>query len=88
MSSRAQIRVNGVAPGFIAGRWLQTGLGAAYDKVKQTFEQNMPLQKVCQPEDVAAAILHFITGPDLITGQTLVIDGGMLIAGPGSAIRR
>jgi 3-oxoacyl-[acyl-carrier protein] reductase len=83
-----QIRVNGVAPGFIAGRWLEQGLGSAYERVKQNFEQNMPLQKVCQPADVAAAILHFITGPDLITGQTLVIDGGMLIAPLGSAVRR
>lgn len=83
-----QIRVNGVAPGFIAGRWLERGLGPAYERVKANFEQNMPLQKVCTPEDVAGAILHFITGPDLITGQTLVIDGGMLIAPPGSTIRR
>lgn len=83
-----QIRVNGVAPGFIAGRWLEQGLGPAYERVKQNFEQNMPLQKVCQPADVAAAILHFITGPDLITGQTLVVDGGMLIATPGSTVRR
>lgn len=82
------IRVNGVAPGFIASRWLEKGLGSAYERVKQNFEQNMPLQKVCQPADVAAAILHFITGPDLITGQTLVIDGGMLIAPPGSTVRR
>lgn len=83
-----QIRVNGVAPGFIAGRWLEKGLGPAYERVKQNFEQNMPLQKVCTPEDVAGAILHFITGPELITGQTLVIDGGMLIAPPGSTVRK
>lgn len=82
------IRVNGVAPGFIAGRWLQNGLGPAYDRVKQKFEETLPLRKVCQPEDVAAAILHFITGPDLITGQTLVIDGGMFISQPGSPIRK
>lgn len=82
------IRVNGVAPGFIAGRWLEQGLGPKYEAVKRHFERNMPLQKVCQPADVAAAILHFITGPDLITGQTLVIDGGMLIALPNGKIVR
>ncbi len=81
------IRVNGVAPGFIAGRWLQQGLGTAYERVKQNFEQNMPLQKVCEPEDVASAILGFITGSNLITGQTLVIDGGMLISPPGAVVR-
>jgi 3-oxoacyl-[acyl-carrier protein] reductase len=82
------IRVNGVAPGFIAGRWLQQGLGPAYDRVKSNFEQQMPLQKVCTPDDVAAAILSLITGSDLITGQTLTVDGGMLIALPGASVRR
>ena len=38
------------------------------------------LGKVCRPEDIAAAILGFITGSDLVTGQTLVVDGGMLLA--------
>jgi hypothetical protein len=38
------------------------------------------LKKVCEPEDVAAAILSIITGSDLMTGQVIVIDGGMTIA--------
>jgi len=75
-----QIRVNAVAPGFIAGRWLQQGLGAAYDAVLQAMENRVPLGKVSQPEDVAAAILSLITGSELVTGQILVCDGGMLIA--------
>ena len=33
-------------------------------------------------DDVAAAIMSFITGSELITGQTIVVDGGMLIAAP------
>ena len=75
------IRVNGVAPGFITGRWLENGLGENYDRVKQAFERSLPLGRVCDPEDVAAAILSLITGSQLITGQTLVVDSGMLIAG-------
>ena len=75
-----QIRVNAVAPGFITGRWLQQGLGAAYDTVLQAMENRVPLGKVSQPEDVAAAILSLITGSELVTGQILVCDGGMLIA--------
>lgn len=76
-----QIRVNAVAPGFITGRWLETGLGAAYELVKQQIEAKVPLGRVNEPEDVAAAILSLITGGDMITGQVLVCDGGMLIAG-------
>lgn len=83
-----QIRVNGVAPGFIEGRWLERGLGPAYEKVKQHFERSMPLQKVCKPADIAEAILSFIVGSQLVTGQTLVVDGGMLIAGPSASVRK
>ena len=75
------IRVNAVAPGFITGRWLEGGLGPAYDAVKQAMEQRAPLGRVCDPEDVSAAILSLITGSDLVTGQTMTVDGGMLIAG-------
>jgi 3-oxoacyl-[acyl-carrier protein] reductase len=75
-----KIRVNAVAPSFIAGGWLQGGLGAAYEAVKQTFERRAPLGRVCDPEDVAEAILSLITGSDLVTGQILAVDGGILIA--------
>ncbi len=74
-----QIRVNGVAPGFITGRWLQEGLGDAYEVVKRKVEENVPLGSVCEPEDVAAAILSLITGSDLVTGHTLPVEGGMLL---------
>jgi NAD(P)-dependent dehydrogenase (short-subunit alcohol dehydrogenase family) len=81
------IRVNGVAPGFITGRWLQNGLGRTYDRMKKAFEDSLPLGRVCDPEDVAAAILGLI-GADLITGQTLVVDGGMTVAKWNAAVRR
>jgi NAD(P)-dependent dehydrogenase (short-subunit alcohol dehydrogenase family) len=74
------IRVNTVAPGFITGRWLEQGLGDKYEPVKEAFEQAMPLKKVCTPDDVAHAVMGFITGSDLVTGQVLLVDGGMSIA--------
>jgi 3-oxoacyl-[acyl-carrier protein] reductase len=74
------VRVNAVAPGFITGRWLERGLGEQYQAVKHKVEQRAPLGSVCGPDDVADAILGLITGSDLVTGQTLVVDGGMLIA--------
>jgi 3-oxoacyl-[acyl-carrier protein] reductase len=74
-----EIRVNCVAPGFIEGEWLKQGLGPAYDAVKSAFEAKAVLGKVCTPSDVADAIMAFITGPSLVTGQTMTIDGGFLI---------
>ena len=77
-----KIRVNAVAPGFITGRWLAEGLGeGVYDAVKGAMEARAPLGKVCDPEDVADAILSLVTGSELVTGQILPVEGGMLIAG-------
>lgn len=74
-----QIRVNAVAPGFITGRWLEQGLGAAYETVKQAAERRAALGRVSTPEDVAAAIVSILTGSDMVTGQIVACDGGMLI---------
>lgn len=75
------IRVNGVAPGFIAGRWTQQGLGDRYEGIKQAYERSLPLGKVCTPDDIAAGIVSLVEGSPLVTGQTLTVDGGMMIAG-------
>jgi 3-oxoacyl-[acyl-carrier protein] reductase len=74
-----KVRVNAVAPGFIEGEWLKQGLGPAYEMVKKQCQDRSPLHKVCTPDDVAGAILSLVTGSPLITGQTIVVDGGMLI---------
>jgi 3-oxoacyl-[acyl-carrier protein] reductase len=75
-----KIRVNGVAPGLITSRWVTQNLGqAAWEKTLKAAEERTPLGRVCSPDDVAAAVMSFISGSELVTGQTLVVDGGMLI---------
>lgn len=74
-----KIRVNAVAPGFITGRWLKGGLGAAYDVARKVQAERAPLQRVCEPEDVAAAIVSIVTGSDMVTGHVLPVEGGTLI---------
>ncbi|MFO0977046.1 MAG: SDR family oxidoreductase [Planctomycetaceae bacterium] len=76
-----QIRVNGVAPGFIAGSWTQRGLGERYDRIVQSYEKSLPLGRVCQPDDIADGILSLVHGSSLVTGQTLTVDAGMMISG-------
>ncbi|MFN2376714.1 MAG: SDR family NAD(P)-dependent oxidoreductase [Candidatus Binatia bacterium] len=73
------IRVNAVAPGFIRGRWLKEGYGDNYEMLEQLASARSVLKKVCDPEDVATAILGFIAA-DLVTGQVLIVDGGLTIA--------
>ncbi len=83
-----RIRVNAVAPGFIDGRWLRAGLGANYDAILKTFDDKLPLGRVSQPHDIAAAIMSMITGSEMVTGQTLVCDSGMLIADFAARLRK
>lgn len=72
-----EIRVNTVCPGFIAGDWLREGMGAErYDRSKAFLESQTPLQLTTTPETVAEAILYFAAGADVVTGETLILDGG------------
>src|SRR5262245_29030315 len=69
-----QVTVNAVAPGFIA-----TDMTSSLDE-KTTTElvSRIPLSRIGAPEEVAAAV-DFLVGPGgaYVTGQTLVVDGGL-----------
>ncbi|MFM1896028.1 MAG: hypothetical protein RLZZ385_1102 [Pseudomonadota bacterium] len=71
------VRVNAVCPGFIQGEWLLRGFGE--EKYNAFMKQSMeaaPLKVTATAETVADAILQFITGCQIITGETLIVDGG------------
>jgi 3-oxoacyl-[acyl-carrier protein] reductase len=73
------VRVNAVAPGFITTRWLKDGLGdESYVEIKKLTEDRVLLHQVCTPQDVAGAIINIITGPDLMTGNIIPLEGGAL----------
>ena len=68
------ITVNSVAPGFI-----ETDMTRELPEAqRKQLEQNIPLQHLGQPEDVANAVL-FLAGESgrYITGETLHVNGGM-----------
>ena len=70
------IRVNAVAPGFI-----ETAMTADLpDGIKSKVIEAIPLGAMGQPEHIAKAVV-FLVSPDAayITGQTLVVDGGMVM---------
>ena len=72
------IRVNAICPGFIQGDWLKNGLGEeTYEFVKKTTEENVPLNLTCTAEQVAETICYFVESGTTITGETLLLDGGM-----------
>ena len=70
------ITVNAVAPGYIS-----TDMTANLsEQAKTDLQSQIPLQRLGNPEDVAAAILFLVSpSADYITGQTLLVDGGMVM---------
>ena len=70
------ITVNVVAPGFI-----DTDMTAAMtDKAKELTLTGIPMKKMGTPEDVANAVLFLASdGASYITGQTVNVDGGMVM---------
>jgi 3-oxoacyl-[acyl-carrier protein] reductase len=69
-----EITVNAVAPGLIDTRWI-AGL-ERLEKLKASWIKETPLAKVLTSEDVAEAAVSLITSMSLVTGQTIVVDGG------------
>jgi 3-oxoacyl-[acyl-carrier protein] reductase len=72
------IRVNAVAPGFVDTRWWSEREQA--DAIKQFAAAAAPLKKVCRADDVSKVILDLVTS-DMMTGQIVVVDGGIGIKG-------
>ena len=78
------IRVNTICPGFIQGDWLRSGLGdAAYEASKRRVVETSPLNIASTPDDIAAGVLYFIVSADVITGETLIMDGGSHLSTAG-----
>lgn len=69
------IRANVVAPGFI-----RTEMTDVLDpKVVEGWEQNIPLKRAGEPEDVANLCVFLASDmSSYITGQVIPVDGGML----------
>ncbi len=73
-----EIRVNAVSPGVIDSRWLKDGVGeAAFARVRDVYADSAVLGRVAQPEDVAEPIVWLLEGADYITGEILMVDGGV-----------
>ena len=79
------ITVNAYAPGIVKTPMMydiahEVGKNAGKDDEwgMQTFAKDITLKRLSEPEDVAAAV-SFLAGPDsnYITGQTIIVDGGM-----------
>lgn len=68
------IRVNAIAPGMIDTKMTQK----LSDRVKKNILEQIPLGRFGLAEEVAQGAV-FLAQNDYVTGQTIVVDGGMTI---------
>ena len=82
------VRVNGVAPGGVATPGADAIVGAfaslagtTAEAMNATYVRKIPGGRMGVPDDVATAALFLASdAAAYITGQTLVVDGGLLLA--------
>lgn len=73
------IRVNAVAPGLIRTDFSQALM--ANEKQVAFLERSLPARRVGEPQDIAGVIGFLLSdAAAYVTGQTIVADGGMMIA--------
>lgn len=66
------IRVNAIAPGMVESNW------DCRFELDMEYVKSVPMQRVGQPEDYAEVIVYLLAGAGYITGETVVVDGGLL----------
>ena len=68
-----EVRVNAVAPGFVDTEWTRNWPKEA----RQSAVDRAVLKRFCTPQDIADVIVFLCVGTSMMTGQTVVVDGGL-----------
>jgi NAD(P)-dependent dehydrogenase (short-subunit alcohol dehydrogenase family) len=75
-----KVRVNALAPGLVKTDFARALWEAGEDAIAKRF----PMKRLGEPEDIAGAAVFLASdAASWLTGQTLVIDGGGMLAGIG-----
>jgi 3-oxoacyl-[acyl-carrier protein] reductase len=69
------VRVNAVAPGAVDSTWQ---IEWTDDQRRGSIDQ-AALKRRCTPEDIAEVIVFLGCGAAMVTGQTLIVDGGLTL---------
>jgi 3-oxoacyl-[acyl-carrier protein] reductase len=70
------ITVNAIAPGYVATDMTK----ALSEDVQKFLQEKIPLKRVAQPEEIAAAVAFLASDEaSYITGQVLCVDGGIVM---------
>ena len=75
-----RIRVNAICPGFIATPLAD---GGKPEKIREIFSRSQPWPEYGRGDHIAGAALFFASDDSVfVTGDALVVDGGLTAAGP------
>ena len=70
-----EARANAIAPGAVdstwAVQWTNEQRSGSIDKAL--------LKRRCRPEDLAEVIVFLLAGAAMVTGQTIIVDGGLTL---------
>lgn len=69
------VRVNAVAPGAVNSPWQKDWP----EERKQLSIEQAVLKRRCEPEDIAEVIGFLLAGARMVTGETIVVDGGITL---------
>jgi 3-oxoacyl-[acyl-carrier protein] reductase len=70
-----EVRVNAVAPGAVDSTWQ---IRWTEERQRDSAER-AALKRRCTPEDIAEVIVFLGFGAAMVTGQTVVVDGGLTL---------
>lgn len=81
------ITVNGVNPGMLTTEssklYLERGLGLDHAAAMAAIAASTPVRRIGTVEDVADCVAWIVSdGASFLTGQTIVLDGGLTIVSP------
>ncbi|MDB5317175.1 MAG: Oxidoreductase [Rhodospirillales bacterium] len=70
-----EVRVNAIAPGAVDSSWMVEWT----DERRKASAEKALLKRRCQPEDLAEVMVFLLAGAAMVTGQTVVVDGGLTL---------
>jgi 3-oxoacyl-[acyl-carrier protein] reductase len=70
-----EVRVNAVAPGAVDSTWMVEWT----PERRAASAEKALLKRRCTPEDLADVIVYLLAGGGMVTGQTVVVDGGLTL---------